>query len=141
MPYPLQGVARLNKASRFGLIFSALFALLLTNAQAQDFVNTGTYKGTGLFQVKGRHTGLPDTVTGTFEFFGANQTVPATNYTNLLLTGSGSIKTSQGGNVSILQTAKVDTNVSFQINSTDTMQLNRLNGQLIEIGSVLGKTA
>ena len=128
--------------ARCGLIAIAILLLFITDsAQAQHFLNSGTYKATstGLFRVKGSASGLPDTVGGTFEFFGASQTVQATNYTQLLLTGAGSTKSSTGGNVRILQLAKVDTSVSFQINTADTMKLNRLNGQLIEIGSVLGK--
>jgi hypothetical protein len=128
--------------ARSGLIALAVMLLFLTDsAQAQDFLNgkNGTYKGPGLFQVKGRATGLPDTVTGTFEFFGADQTVPATNYFNLLLTGAGSTKSSQGGNFGILQTLNVAQNVSFQIDSGTTMTLDRLTGRLTESGSVLGR--
>ncbi len=130
-----------KKYARSGIIKFVLFALFIANAQAQNFQNSGTYKGTstGLFRVKGSAIGLPDTVTGGFEFFGANQTVPATNYTKLFLTGIGSTKSSQGGNVGILQTANVDSNVLFQIHSNDTMSLEKINGRLVEKGSVLGK--
>jgi hypothetical protein len=120
---------------------TVLFALLFIvgSLRAQDFQNTGLINNTGTLRVKHQVSGLPDTVGGRFEFFGANQTVPATNYTNLRLTGTGSTKSSQGGNFGILQTVNVDTNVLLQIHSTDTMRLERLNGRLIETGSVLGR--
>jgi hypothetical protein len=127
---------------RSGLLALAVVLLSLADStQAQDFVNgsRGTYKGSGLFQVKGRATGLPDTVTGTFEFFGSNQTIPATNYFNLLLTGAGSTKSSQGGNFGILQTVNVAQNVSFKIDSGTTMTLDRLTGRLTEAGLVSGR--
>ncbi|MCX6120715.1 MAG: T9SS type A sorting domain-containing protein [Ignavibacteriales bacterium] len=132
---------RIWQARRGLFAFAVALLFLAFTAQSQHFVNgkNGTYKGPGLFQVKGQATGLPDTVTGTFEFFGANQTVPATNYFNLLLTGAGSTKSSQGGNFGILQTVNVAQNVSFKIDSGTTMTLDRLSGRLTEAGSVFGR--
>ena len=75
--------------ARSGLILFALCALLIINVQSQNFLNTGSYKGSGLFQVRGAASGLPDTVSGTFEYFGTDQRVEAKNYENLLLTGNG----------------------------------------------------
>ena len=56
--------------ARSGLILFDLCAFFRTNVQSQNFLNSGTYKGSGLFQVRGSASGLPDTVTGTFEYFG-----------------------------------------------------------------------
>jgi len=120
---------------------SVLMMLLFITGvlQAQDFINTGSIRNTGTFRVKYGASGLPDTIGGRFEFFGANQTVPATNYFNLFINGNGSIKSTQGGNFEILQTINVAQDVSLQVQSGTTMTLDQLSGRLIESGSVLGR--
>ena len=119
------------------MIFLVLIALFLINAQSQDFVNAGSYTGPGLFQVRGVASGLPDTVTGTFEYLGGNQKVEAKNYENLLLTGNGT-KNSTANNVSILQSVEVASGVKFQIDSS--MILGKLNGRIKkENGIVIGR--
>ena len=123
--------------ARSGLILFALCALFSTKAQAQSFLNTGTYKGPGLFQVRGAASGLPDTVSGTFEYFGENQRVEAKNYENLLLTGNGTIN-SIANNVNILNSLHVAGGVKFQIDSS--MILGKLNGRITrENGIVIGR--
>lgn len=109
--------------------------------QAQDFQNTGSMTNTGIIRVKHQVSGLPDTVGGRFEFFGANQTVPAVNYFNLLLNGAGSTKSSLGGSFGILQTVNVAQDVTFQIQSSATLTLEQLNGRLTEDGVVFGKVS
>ena len=129
---------------RSGIVALGIALFCLTDSvQAQHFINgsAGTYTGPGLFQVKGNATGLPDTVTGTFEYFGANQTVPAINYFNLLLTGAGSLKSSQGGSFGILQTVNVAQDVTFQIQPSATLTLEQMNGRLTEDGVVFGKVS
>ncbi|MGD1046046.1 MAG: FlgD immunoglobulin-like domain containing protein [Bacteroidota bacterium] len=119
---------------------AALF-FLTYNAQSQDFLNAknGTYKGPGLFQVKGQAIGLPDTVTGTFEYFGTDsQQIGAKNYENLLLTGNGSTKKTTINNVNILRTVAVTNGVKLDIAST--MTLEKITGRITnESGLIVGK--
>jgi hypothetical protein len=123
--------------ARSGLILVAVCALFITNVQAQNFLNTGTYKGSGLFQVRGAASGLPDTVSGTFEYFGTDQRVEAKNYENLLLTGNGT-KNSISNNFTILNSVAVAGGVKFQIDSS--MILGKLNGRITrENGIVTGR--
>ena len=123
---------------RSGLITFALFALFITNAHAQNFLNTGgIYNGSGLLQVAGTASGLPDTVSGTLEYFGGDQKVEAKSYENLLLTGSG-IKNSTANNLYITQTVGVADGVKFQIDSS--MILGKLNGRITqENGLITGR--
>ena len=123
--------------ARSGSILFALCAFFRTNAQAQNFLNTGTYKGAGLFQVRGAASGLPDTVSGTFEYFGEDQRVEAKNYENLLLTGNGT-KNSTSNNLYIINSVEVAGGVKFQIDSL--MILGKLNGRITkENGIVIGR--
>ena len=123
--------------ARSGLILFAICALFSTNAQTQNFLNTGSYKGSGLFQVRGAASGLPDTVSGTFEYFGSDQRVEAKNYENLLITGNG-IKNSIANNVNILHSLNIAGGVKFQIDSS--MILGKLNGRITrENGVVIGR--
>ncbi|RPI02920.1 MAG: T9SS C-terminal target domain-containing protein [Ignavibacteriae bacterium] len=125
---------------RTAVLAFALLALFITNSRAQHFMNgdSGTYKGPGLFQVRGIASGLPDTVTGTFEYFGADtQQVEAKNYEHLLLTGSGSIKRTTSHDVNILQNIAVNSGVKFEVAST--MTLDKLSGRMAESGSVIGR--
>jgi hypothetical protein len=128
--------------ARNGLIALGVALFFLTyNAQSQNFLNgkNGTYKGPGLFQVKGQATGLPDTLTGTFEYFGTDsQQIEAKNYENLLLTGNGSVKKTTMNDVNILRTVAVTNGVKLDIAST--MTLEKLTGQITnESGLIVGK--
>ncbi len=100
-----------------------------------SFVNAGTLNNIGTFRVKYAATGLPDTIGGTFEYFGGNQTVPAKTYTYLTLSGD-STKTSSG-NYAILQTVSVAQDVTMNV-SSGTMTLSPSTGRLTENGAVLG---
>jgi hypothetical protein len=123
--------------ARSVLIFIALFGWCSNNAHGQNFDNNGIYKGSGLFQVKGAATGLPDTVSGTFEYFGTGlQQIGAKNYEHLLLTGNGSIKKTTSNDVTILKSVAVDKGVRLDVSST--MTLDKPFGRLTESGSVLG---
>jgi hypothetical protein len=149
-----QMVARLNNIisqrftrrkiwhARSGLVALVAALVFLTyDAQSQNFVNgsTGTYKGPGLFQVKGHATGLPDTVTGTFEYFGTDsQRVEAKNFEHLLLSGKGSIKQTLS-NVNILNSVAVADGVRFEVISS-TMTLEKITGRITnEDGFIAGK--
>jgi hypothetical protein len=119
----------------------ALFALIITSAQAQDFNNTGgSYKGQGKFRVKNQAIGLPDTVTGTFEYFGGNQQVGAKNYENLLLTGNGSTKQTTPSDVNIIHSVAVADGVRFEVASE--MTLEKITGRIsTENGLIIGKVS
>ena len=126
--------------ARTGVMIVALFALIITSAQAQNFNNIGTYKGPGLFRVRGQATGLPDTVTGTFEYFGADtQRVQAKNFEHLLLTGNGSTKQTLA-NVNILNSVAVADGVRFKVVSSTTMTLEKITGRITkEDGLISGR--
>jgi hypothetical protein len=127
------------RSSRVALAMTLVF--LTYNAQSQDFVNgkKGTYKGAGLFQVKGQATGLPDTVTGTFEYFGTDtQQVVAKNYENLLLTGNGGVKKTTTDDVNILRSVAITNGVKLDV--TSTMILEKIAGRITnESGYIVGK--
>ncbi len=85
-------------------------------------------------------TGLPDTITGTFEYFGGSQQVEAKNYENLLLTGIGIIKQTTVNDVNILYSVAVADGVRFQVVST--MTLEKITGRITnENGLIIGKVA
>lgn len=121
-------------------ILTLLLGLIIIssmNLNAQNFRNQpgGVYQGSGLFKVKEQATGLPDTVTGTFEYFGADQNVESRNFENLLLTGNGTKTT---GNVSILRTVAIADGIRFQIDTT--MLLEKNEGRITsEAGLIIGK--
>ncbi len=82
------------------------------NAWAQNLTNTGSVINTGTIRVKNQASGLPSVVNGVFEYFGANQTIPAHQYQSLLLTGSGT-KTTSGGNVIVGDTLTIAPSVTM----------------------------
>lgn len=119
---------------------SAFFLLIIGTAQAQNFNNTGgSYSGPGLFRVKNQAINLPDTVTGTFEYFGSDtQRVAAKNFENLLLTGLGSTKQTLS-NVNIIHSVAVADGVNFQVVSS-TMTLEKITGRITaENGLIHGR--
>ena len=76
-------------------MFACLF--LVDFSIAQNLINTGQINNSGTFRVKQQAIGLPDSIDGVFDFFGADQVIPARHYRHLRATGTG-IKISQGGN-------------------------------------------
>jgi hypothetical protein len=123
------------------LVLLVLLGMGIDILHAQSsFVNSGTFKNTGTFRIKHAVAGLPDTVGGTFEYFGGNQTVQSTNYTNLALNGASSTKTTSGTNFSIIQTVSVASDVTMNV-SSGTMTLAPAMGRLTENGAVLGKVS
>jgi hypothetical protein len=117
----------------------ALFVVLSASVQAQNFRNNGVYKGSGLFRVQNQATGLPDTVTGTFEYFGKDtQRVAAKNFEHLLLTGSGSLKQTLS-DINIINSVAVADGVNFQVVSS-TMTLEKITGRITsENGLISGR--
>ena len=126
--------------ARAGFLVLILLASLIGNAEAQDFYNAGTYKNSGKFRVRGQATGLPDTVGGTFEYFGADtQQVIAKNFDHLLLTGNGSTKQTLA-NVNILNSVAVADGVRFKVVSSTTMTLEKIAGRITqEDGLISGR--
>ena len=122
---------------------SALCVLLLglgaRQAEAQNFVNSGQLHNAGTFRVKNGVAGLPDTVGGTFEYFGANQQVQGTNYTTLHLTGTpGSTKATIGGDFSILMNVTITPAITLQVKPGAVMTLDKAMARLTENGILLG---
>lgn len=117
------------------LLFLWLVAIM-SEARAQGDIknNGGTINNTGKIRVKGHATGLPSNIGGTFEFFGAAQTVPSVNYNNLQITGTG-VNTTSGasfsvnGNLTIANTAQI---------SVPAPSVISLNGNMIEQGYLSG---
>jgi hypothetical protein len=137
------GLSILDKMLRLntypGLTAIIALALLAGSAHAQNFHNTGTYRGSGTFHVRNLATGLPDTVSGTFDYFGANQTVDARVYQNLELNGASSVKQTAGTGLTVMQNATVAADVTLQVQAGDIMTLDQSNGRLTESGAVVGK--
>jgi len=119
------------------LIFAVSF--FTVSLQTQSFRNLpgGVYKGSGLFQVKEEATGLPDTVTGTFEYYGNDQEIESKNFENLLLNGSG-VKVTNS--LTILRSVAIADGIRFKINSN--MLLEKYNGRITnEAGVIIGKVS
>jgi hypothetical protein len=125
--------------ARAGFLVFILLASLIGNAEAQNFHNAGIYKNPGKFRVRGQATGLPDTVGGTFEYFGADtQQVIAKNFEHLLLTGNGSIKQTSA-DTKILNSVAVADGVRFQVVSS-TLALEKTIGRITqEDGLISGR--
>lgn len=117
-----------------------LLALALTLAQgvfSQNLINSGKITNAGTIRVKNQATGITDTLNGTFELFGTNQTVPATQFANLSLTGSGSY--SAAGNATVTKVLTIAPAVTLQVPSTSIITLGSSTGQMTENGYLSGK--
>lgn len=116
--------------------FLCTFAFM---APAQDLNNSGQINNTGTIRVRNQATGLPPVVDGMFEYFGSNQPVPARQYRDLMLTGSGT-KSSTGGNFSVSGNITVSPTVVFGIEPGASVTLiGNLDEQGYLSGSI-GKT-
>jgi hypothetical protein len=105
--------------------------------EGQNIINSGPITNFGSIRVRGVVTGLPATVDGAVEYFGANQSVQATQYRDLMLTGSGT-KTSVGGSFSVSGNVDVGSGVVLDVESGETITLI---GNLIEQGYLRGGIA
>jgi hypothetical protein len=120
-------------AARASLVLLLLFSQATL---AQDLLNTGTINNNGSIRVKNQAIGLPTVVNGTIEFFGDYQTVPARQYNDLMLTGTG-IKSTSGGSFSVAGNLTVSSGVTFGIQSGETVTLiGLLNEQGYLSGSI-----
>lgn len=122
-------------------VLLALFVSVSGGVYAQNFVNTGTLSNTGTFRVKNGVSGLPDTVGGTFEYFGTTQQVQPTTYTILqLTTGTPSTKTTTGS-FTVLQTIAVAKDVTYQLQSNSVLTLAPATGRITESGVIIGRVS
>ena len=119
------------------LLIVAVSFMAIRSSSAQNLNNTGTITNNGTFRVKDQVTGLPATVDGVFEFFGANQTVPARQYNDLMLTGTGT-KSTLGGSFSVSGNVDVNSGVVLDVESGETITLI---GNLVEQGYLRGGIA
>lgn len=122
------------KREKLSLFFLSLFLLFASYTDAQDLLNSGTINNSGTFRVKNRVTGLTTPIGGVFDYFGASQTVPAVQYRDLLLTGSG-IKQTAGGNYSVTNNVHIGSAVTLKV---ETGSVLHLGGELFEDGYLSG---
>ncbi|MEP0821954.1 MAG: Ig-like domain-containing protein [Ignavibacterium sp.] len=133
------GTALRRQMRRMMLWMAASVLLRSASALGQDLMNSGQIDNTGTIRVKNQVVGLPPVVDGTFEFFGTNQTVPARQYNDLVLTGSGT-KSTSGGSFSVSGNIAVDPGVVLDVESGETITLiGNLNEQGYLRGAI-GKT-
>lgn len=126
-----------NKKMKWGkqcLFLLFLFLLFVSYSVAQNLLNSGTINNSGTFRVKNGVTGLTNPISGAFDYFGINQTVPAVQYRDLLLTGSG-IKQTSGGNFSVTNNVQIGAAVTLKV---ETVSILNLEGELFEQGYLSG---
>jgi len=101
--------------------------LLVSNfATAQKFNNRGQINNTGVLRIHDTISGVPATFNGTFELFGANQSLTAAQYQYVRLLGTG-IKTTTGGNFSVQKNLTIGPSVTMEI----------LKGNIVTLGDTL----
>ena len=113
-----------------GIYFMSFCSL----SSAQDLIITGTISNSGTIRVKNQTTGLPDTMGGVFEYFGANQVIPASRYAFLQLIGAGT-KTTLGGNLSVSGDILIAGPVTLGVESGAVVTLG---GTMTELGYLNG---
>ncbi|MBU2635704.1 MAG: Ig-like domain-containing protein, partial [Bacteroidetes bacterium] len=119
---------------RLIIMLAFLIGLFKSPSLSQNLINTGEINNTGLLRVKNQAIGLPTQVGGKFELFGADQLVPARQYKELILTGSGS-KVTSGGNFTVSDSVIIISNVILQVENGSVITLN---GYLREQGYLSG---
>lgn len=119
---------------RLIIILAFFIGLFKSPSLSQNLINTGEINNTGLLRVKNQAIGLPTQVGGKFELFGADQLVPARQYKELILTGSGS-KVTSGGNFTVSDSVIIISNVILQVENGSAITLN---GYLREQGYLSG---
>ena len=130
------GRIRLGAGQRRLFVSLAILLALSECLYSQNLINHGKITNTGTVRIKHQATGI-DTLSGTFELFGTNQSVPAAQFGNLLLSGSG-VDTASG-NATILQALTIAPAVTLQVPSTSMITLGSSSGKLTENGYLLGK--
>ena len=111
--------------------------VLMSEVRAQGDLKkgaTGSITNNGKIRVKGQAIGLPANINGIFEYFGANQSIPAVNYNSLQVTGTGTNNT-VGGNFSVNGDLTVSSTAKMNIPAPGVISLN---GNIIEQGYLSG---
>ncbi len=117
------------------LLFLWLIAIMSEVRAQGDLKNSGgNITNNGKIRVKGQALGLPANINGIFEYFGANQTIPAVNYNSLQITGSG-INTTLGGNFSVNGDLTISSSAQMSVPAPNVISLN---GTIIEQGYLSG---
>lgn len=112
----------------------SLFLLSVSSVDSQNLLNSGTINNSGTLRVKNDVSGLTNPIGGVFDYFGINQTVPAVQYRDLLLTGSGTKETS-GGNFTVTNNLNIASTVTLKV---ETGSILHLGGELLENGYLRG---
>lgn len=120
-------------AKRFFLL---VWIALIQVGYAQNLINTGDITNTGTIKVKSQATGLPSSINGTVEYFGADQTIPAVEYRNLLVSGTGTKSVS--ANFTVTGSLTISAAVTLRINPGARLDLG---GSLTENGYLSGIVA
>jgi hypothetical protein len=130
----LRRSTRTNAHLLLALLAGLLFIVFVDLAGAQNLINTGSINNTGLIRVKDQAAGLPSRIDGVFEFFGANQQVPAKQYSHLVLSGSGT-KTTAGGSFTVTDSISIASAVTLRVETGSSITLN---GTITEAGYLAG---
>jgi uncharacterized RmlC-like cupin family protein len=118
------------------LLFLWLITLMSEVRANGDLKNngTGTITNTGKIRVKNQAIGLPSNIGGILEYFGTNQSIPAVNYNNLQMSGSGLNNTS-GGNFSVNGDLTIGASAQLNVPAPNVISLN---GNIVEQGYLSG---
>ena len=127
------GVFGLSRRKIFAVV--AGLAIFAGSSIAQNLINNGTITNTGTFKLKNGVTGIPSTMTGVVDYNGSDQTVPASQYERLFLTGSGT-KTTSGGNFTVTDSIAVAAAVTLRVPFGTVVTLD---GTLSELGYIAGQ--
>jgi len=117
-----------------GMLVLLFIVSMIAHSSAQNLINSGTINNTGTIRVKGEASGLPSAIDGIFEYFGASQNVPAVQYKNLVLSGSGT-KSTETGDFGVTTDLSIASLVTLSIESSSTITLG---GTLSEQGKLTG---
>ena len=118
------------------LLFLWLIAIM-SEVRAQGDLKkgaTGSITNNGKIRVKGQALGLPANINGIFEYFGANQSIPAVNYNSLMVTGTG-INSTSGGNFSVNGDLTISSTAQMNVPAANVISLN---GNIVEQGYLSG---
>lgn len=117
------------------LVVSVAMIVLMQNiSSAQDIIVNGTMTNTGTIKVKNQAIIAQPSVGGEIILTGADQTLPAKNYQNVQLNGTGT-KTTSGGNLSVSGNLTIAAPVTLKITKGNVVTLG---DTLFEFGILRG---
>ncbi len=125
---------RLREYSLRTVALAGSLWLFLSTGSAQNLINSGQIDNSGTIRVKNQAVGLPSTVNGVFEFFGADQDIPARQYNTLALSGTGT-KSTVGGSFGVTGNVTIAAPVILAVQSGEILTLG---GTLNEQGYLRG---